>query len=269
MHWLRCRIDDKTRHGGAATTYTQPPEIYSITAGVDRRAGCPPTHASQISARSSASPTARRARSSRCATAPVLKPAVRRDARGPGPGVRRLGALGAARRLRRLDRVRPPLHARPRLGRDRVRPGDPRDRRRLDPVRRRAAEGRACCASPRYRHGGGRTGNVTARHADRCSRARSPGVDTVTNPDAGRRRRRRRAARARARARVDGDPHAATARSPPRTSSSWPARRQPARRARGLHPAGRGRRRCRCTSSRACTRPTASSPTTSWSPTRR
>ena len=38
MHWLRCRIDDKTRHGGAATTYTQPPEIYSITAGVDRRA---------------------------------------------------------------------------------------------------------------------------------------------------------------------------------------------------------------------------------------
>ena len=32
MHWLRCRIDDKTRHGGAATTYTQAPEIYSITA---------------------------------------------------------------------------------------------------------------------------------------------------------------------------------------------------------------------------------------------
>jgi predicted phage baseplate assembly protein len=31
MHWLRCRIDDKTRHGGAATTYTQAPEIYSIT----------------------------------------------------------------------------------------------------------------------------------------------------------------------------------------------------------------------------------------------
>ena len=32
MHWLRCRIDDKTRHGGAATTYTQAPEIYSLTA---------------------------------------------------------------------------------------------------------------------------------------------------------------------------------------------------------------------------------------------
>jgi predicted phage baseplate assembly protein len=32
MHWLRCRIDDRTRHGGAATTYTQAPEIYSLTA---------------------------------------------------------------------------------------------------------------------------------------------------------------------------------------------------------------------------------------------
>jgi predicted phage baseplate assembly protein len=32
MHWLRCRIDNKTRHGGAATSYTHPPEIYSITA---------------------------------------------------------------------------------------------------------------------------------------------------------------------------------------------------------------------------------------------
>jgi predicted phage baseplate assembly protein len=47
MHWLRCRIDDKTRHGGAATTYTQPPEIYSITAGVVG-ARLPATHAAQI-----------------------------------------------------------------------------------------------------------------------------------------------------------------------------------------------------------------------------
>ena len=38
-------------------------------------------------------------------------------------------------------------HARRRLGRDRVRPGDPRDRRRLDAVRRGAAEGRGRCAS--------------------------------------------------------------------------------------------------------------------------
>jgi predicted phage baseplate assembly protein len=32
LHWLRCRIDDKTRQGGEATKYTQAPEIYSITA---------------------------------------------------------------------------------------------------------------------------------------------------------------------------------------------------------------------------------------------
>jgi predicted phage baseplate assembly protein len=31
LRWLRCRIDDKTRTG-ASTTYTHPPEIYSITA---------------------------------------------------------------------------------------------------------------------------------------------------------------------------------------------------------------------------------------------
>jgi predicted phage baseplate assembly protein len=49
MHWLRCRIDDKTRYGGAATTYTQPPEIYSITAGAVG-ARLPATHASQIRA---------------------------------------------------------------------------------------------------------------------------------------------------------------------------------------------------------------------------
>ena len=80
--------------------------------------------------------------------APVLKPHGRRDARGPGPGVRRLGPLGAARRLRRLDRVRPPLQPRRRLGRGRVRPRDPRDRRRLDPVRLRAAEGRGAALHP-------------------------------------------------------------------------------------------------------------------------
>ena len=117
MHWLRCRIDDKTRHGGAATTYTQPPEIYSITAGADRRAAA--RHARR---RRSPREIARRLRRHAGPDLPAAQRARaqargRRDARGPGPGVRRLGALGAARRLRRLDRVRPPLHARPRLGR--------------------------------------------------------------------------------------------------------------------------------------------------------
>jgi predicted phage baseplate assembly protein len=47
LHWLRCRIDDKTRTGGAATTYNKPPEIYSITAGAVG-ARLPATHASQV-----------------------------------------------------------------------------------------------------------------------------------------------------------------------------------------------------------------------------
>ena len=46
MHWLRCRIDDKTRHGGAATTYTQAPEIYSLTAA-PIGALLPTSHAAQ------------------------------------------------------------------------------------------------------------------------------------------------------------------------------------------------------------------------------
>jgi predicted phage baseplate assembly protein len=32
LHWLRCRIADTTRLGGEAAVYTQPPEIYQITA---------------------------------------------------------------------------------------------------------------------------------------------------------------------------------------------------------------------------------------------
>ena len=68
MHWLRCRIDDKTRHGGAATTYTQAPEIYSITAA-PVGALLPASHAAQEE-----NEVARRvrrharARPSRCAT---------------------------------------------------------------------------------------------------------------------------------------------------------------------------------------------------------
>ena len=146
MHWLRCRIDDKTRHGGAATTYTQPPEIYSITAGVVG-ARLPATHASQINLRD---PRRLRRHAGPGVPAAQLAGAQarrRRDARGPGPGVGRLGALGAARRLRRLDGVRPPLQPRPGLGRGRVRAGDPRDRRRLDPVRRRSRRRAPCCAS--------------------------------------------------------------------------------------------------------------------------
>ena len=190
---------------------------------------------------------------------PVLKPGAGRDARGPGPGVRRLGALGAARRT---SSARPSSTATSSL--DLV-SGEVE----LGPAIRETDGGwtqygavppkGAVLRFTRYRHGGGRDGNVTAGTLTRAASARSPastrsptrspaigGVDAETLD-------------ARAPARVDGDPHRATAPSPPRTSSSWPARRRP-RVARAVCiPPRRRRRRCRCTSSRASTRPTASS----------
>jgi predicted phage baseplate assembly protein len=48
LHWIRCRIDDRTRKGGAATTYSHPPEIYAITA-TPIGALLPSTHAAQVS----------------------------------------------------------------------------------------------------------------------------------------------------------------------------------------------------------------------------
>ena len=105
----------------------------------------------------------------------------RRDARGPRPRVGRLGGVGAAPRLRRLDGVRPPLHAQPRRRRDRARPRDPRDRRRLDAVRRDPAQGRGAAlhALPPRR----RPRRATSPRARSTCCGRSlPGVDTVTNP---------------------------------------------------------------------------------------
>ena len=106
----------------------------------------------------------------------------------------------------------------------------------------------------RYRHGGGRDGNVTA---DTLTVLKSTiaGVDTVTNPDAAQRRRRRRDHHPRAPARVDGDPLALPRGH--RRGLRVPGRRgEPARRPRGLHPAARRRRGAAAPASRASTRPT-------------
>lgn len=46
LHWLRCRVDAKSR-SGAASTFTQPPEIYSITAA-PVGALLPATHAALV-----------------------------------------------------------------------------------------------------------------------------------------------------------------------------------------------------------------------------
>ena len=116
--------------------------------------------------------------------APVLKPRAGRDARGPGPGVRRLGALGAARELRR---ARPSSTATSTLdvvsGEIELGPAIRETRRRLVAVRRgarrRARSLRFTPLPPRRRARGQRRG----RHALNVLRSPIPGVDTVTNPE--------------------------------------------------------------------------------------
>ena len=113
----------------------------------DGRAAAAPRTPRASSARSSASATARPARSSRCATSRCSSsgPARRSRSRTPSPATGRAGSratdfVGSTEFDRHfvLDLV---------SRRGRARPGDPRDRRRLDPVRRGPAQGRACCAS--------------------------------------------------------------------------------------------------------------------------
>ncbi len=265
LHWLRCRVDDRTRHGGEVTKkYTEPPSIYSITAA-PIGARLPSTHASheerEVVGTSDGTPGQIHPLRHR----PVLKPHTRRDARGAGPRVRRLGDVGAARGLRRLLRARPPLRARPRERLGRARPRDPRDRRRLDAVRRGAAEGRGAALHrlpPRRRPPGQRHGGNADRAQERDPRRRHG-----HEPGPGGRRRRRRGHRARAPARVDGDPLAVPRGH--RRGLRVPGRRGVAAdRPRGLHPAEPTAGRCGCTCSRACIPPTASSPTTSCCPTR-
>ena len=103
LHWLRCRITDTTASGRQGASYTHAPEIYSITAA-PVGARLPATHASLIE-REILGVQRRHARPDLPAAPPPGAEGRRgRDARGPGPGHRRLGALGVAHRLRRLDR---------------------------------------------------------------------------------------------------------------------------------------------------------------------
>ena len=142
LHWLRCRIADTTRHRPQRRDLLA--RARDLLDHAPRRwaRACPSTHAARVE-REILGVQRRHARPDLPAAPPPGAQARHgRDARGPGPGVRRLGALGVAPGLRRLDRVRPPLRARPGLRRGRARPGDPRDPRRLDAVRRRPAQGR-------------------------------------------------------------------------------------------------------------------------------
>ena len=257
LHWLRCRIDRDDRAAArTGATYTHPPEIYSITAAPI--GALLPVHArrARSSARSSASSDGTPGQVFPLRHQPGAQARHRRDARGPGPGVRRLGALGAARPT---SSARPSSTATSCSTSSPARSSSARRSARptaAGPSTARSRPRARCCASRATATAAGAT--ATSR-PDTLTVLKSTiaGVDTVTNPDAGDRRRRRRDHRpTRASARRWRSARA-TARSPPRTSSSWPARRARASRA----PSASRRATaapCRCTSSRASTRPTAS-----------
>ena len=122
--------------------------------------------------------------------------------------------------------------------RGRARPGDPRDERPLDPVRRRPAQGRGAALHalpPRRRPRRQRHRRVADRAQEHDRRHRHG-----DQPGGRARRRGRRDHHPRAPARVDGDPLALPRGD--RRGLRVPGRRgEPARRARRLHPAARRR----------------------------
>ena len=181
MHWLRCRIDDKTRFGGAATTYTQPPEIYSITAGAVG-ARLPATHASQIRAEILGVSDGTPGQIFPLRNAPLLKPqaAETLEVQDPESGdwarwELRDDFVGSTEfdRHFNLDVVSGDVEFGPAI---RETDGGWTQYGAVAPKG-------AVLRYTKYRYGGGRQGNVTAGTLTILKNTLA-GVDTVTNPDA-------------------------------------------------------------------------------------
>ena len=179
MHWLRCRIDDKTRHGGAATTYTQPPEIYSITAGVVG-ARLPSTHASQIRKEIIGVSDGTPGQVFPLQNAPVLKPDAGEtlEVQDPESGdwarwELRDDFVGSTEydRHYNLDVVSGEIEFGPAI---RETDGGWTQYGSVPPKG-------AVLRMAKYRHGGGRMGNVTAGTLT-VLKTSVAGIDTVTNP---------------------------------------------------------------------------------------
>jgi predicted phage baseplate assembly protein len=180
MHWLRCRIDDKTRHGGAATTYSHPPEIYSITAA-PVGARLPSTHAAQEERETLGVSDGTPGQVHPLRHRPVLKPQAGEtlEVQDPESGDWSTWEL----REDFVDSTEFDRHYALDLVSGEV---------ELGPAIRETDGGwsqyggvppkGATLRFTRYRHGGGRQGNVTASTLTVLKSA-IPGVDTVTNPD--------------------------------------------------------------------------------------
>jgi predicted phage baseplate assembly protein len=179
MHWLRCRIDDKTRHGGAATTYSHPPEIYAITA-VPIGALLPCTHASRVEDELLGLSDGTPGQLFPLRHHPVLKPQTGEtlEVQDPESGdwstwERKEDFVGSTEFDRHfvLDQVSGEIELGPAI---RETDGGWTQYGAVPPKG-------AVLRFARYRHGGGRKGNVTAGGLS-VLRSAIPGVDTITNP---------------------------------------------------------------------------------------
>jgi predicted phage baseplate assembly protein len=178
-HWLRCRIDDRTRHGGAATTYSHPPEIYALGAA-PIGALLPSTHAARVEREVVGTSDGTPGQVHPLRHAPVLKP-------GPGETLEvqdpesgdwstwelREDFVGSTEFHRHfcLDPVAGEIEFGPAI---RETDGTWTQYGAVPPKG-------AVLRFTRYRYGGGRRGNVSAR-ALTVLRSAIPGVDTVGNP---------------------------------------------------------------------------------------
>jgi predicted phage baseplate assembly protein len=178
LHWLRCRIADTTRLGGEAAVFQQAPEIYQITAA-PTGAMLPAENSTAESEEPLGISDGLPGQTFALRFAPVLglsegetlevqTPAGDWD---PWEQVDSFAASESDDRHFAIDLV----HGRVRLGPELREPDGGSSQRGAIP-----AKGAALRIS-RYRHGGGRIGNV---EAGRLSTLRSaiPGVASVTNP---------------------------------------------------------------------------------------
>jgi predicted phage baseplate assembly protein len=179
MHWIRCRIDDRTRKGGAATTYSHPPEIYAITA-TPIGALLPATHAAQVEDELLGLSDGTPGQVFALRHSPVLKPGAGEtlEVQDPESGdwstwERREDFVSSTEFDRHfcLDPVSGDVELGPAI---RETDGGWSQYGAVPPKG-------AVLRFTRYRHGGGRRGNITAS-ALAVLRATIPGVDTVTNP---------------------------------------------------------------------------------------
>ena len=182
LHWLRCRIAETSVTGRSGATYSHAPEIYSITAA-PMGARLPSTHAARVERE--------------------ILGVSRRHARPELPAAPPAGAQARHRARRSRSRTRSPATGRAGSARPDFVGSTEFDRHfvldlvsgevELGPAIRETHGGwtqygavppkGAVLRFTRYRHGGGREGNVTANTLT-VLKSTIAGIDTVTNPDA-------------------------------------------------------------------------------------